>query len=566
MIEIKERLTKMFDFYNEFSRIFPNYTILEQSKYIYKNIQKKQKVLDNLEEEEEKAIKKKFNLKTIKKIQIIDTENYESIMKVNITNESFIEKNIDINNSKESKNSKKMLDKSYISNDNSVDSLIGLERIINDIEDVENKLLFKYNKIKDNFKHAIEIKASKLGIDHNDNEHNYNYKTISKGLYRDKDYNNSILIGGSSSDIKNCYRTIDVVSYSDAAKIKQQLKISDVTKNILSSKKHSGINDYNNANNANKIDISESVSREKSRIQTQKEKFKKNGLSIKSNLNSNINSNFNSNFNSNINSNINSNFNSNFNSNINSNFNSNINTNIGSNIVSNNNSGHNTIRHYNRSNNQSRQSKSNERDIVVSQLNQSKIKFSTIDNTKKKQLPIKNFINSNLGIPTINQSGNPTRNQSGNQSGNPTRNQSGNQLGNQSGNPSGNFGISNSFQRNSSNNISVNNANNSTSMPKYIKANIYNNINIINNCHENIEIGTLKNNIIKLNNEQLNSLKMKENITKIFNELANKKQSKEIKQCEEVHQVNIKGSVKKEVKSGNSFNKGLFTSKIVILL
>ena len=98
--ESLERLKKMFDFYQEFSRIFPNYTIIEQSKYIYKNIQKKQKVLDNLEEEEEKLHKKKFNLKNIKKIQIIDTENYESIMKVNNSNESFINKNLD--NSKDS--------------------------------------------------------------------------------------------------------------------------------------------------------------------------------------------------------------------------------------------------------------------------------------------------------------------------------------------------------------------------------------------------------------------------------------------------------------------------------
>ena len=50
-------LPKIFDYYQSCSVIFPNYVILPESKYIYKNIQKKQIVIDVQQEQEEKANK-----------------------------------------------------------------------------------------------------------------------------------------------------------------------------------------------------------------------------------------------------------------------------------------------------------------------------------------------------------------------------------------------------------------------------------------------------------------------------------------------------------------------------
>jgi len=156
----------MFHFYNEFSRIFPNYTILEHSKYIYKNIQKKQKVLDNQEEEEEKEAKRKFNLKNIMKIQIIDTENYDSIMKVNVSEDSFINMNIKI--SKESEN------EDY--------SLIELERLISDIENQEAKLKNNNSgKTKTNFKlNLTNVKSFKNLYNEHDSTH---INSIFKGIF-----------------------------------------------------------------------------------------------------------------------------------------------------------------------------------------------------------------------------------------------------------------------------------------------------------------------------------------------------------------------------------------------
>ena len=46
------RLPLYFDYYHTYSKIFPNYTALKESKYMYKNIHKKQKMIDLAQEEE----------------------------------------------------------------------------------------------------------------------------------------------------------------------------------------------------------------------------------------------------------------------------------------------------------------------------------------------------------------------------------------------------------------------------------------------------------------------------------------------------------------------------------
>ena len=74
-------MKKIFDFYEENSKIFPNYIILSESRYIYKNIQKKQKLIDQLQEMEiiEKEKSNKINYKEYKN-KVINTEECNSIM------------------------------------------------------------------------------------------------------------------------------------------------------------------------------------------------------------------------------------------------------------------------------------------------------------------------------------------------------------------------------------------------------------------------------------------------------------------------------------------------------
>ena len=44
--ESHPRLTKIYNFYEQFSKVFPNYIVLEESKYMFKNIERKQIAID----------------------------------------------------------------------------------------------------------------------------------------------------------------------------------------------------------------------------------------------------------------------------------------------------------------------------------------------------------------------------------------------------------------------------------------------------------------------------------------------------------------------------------------
>ena len=45
-----QRLKKILTFYETYSKIFPNYLVLKENKYLYRNIRKKQKMIDAINE------------------------------------------------------------------------------------------------------------------------------------------------------------------------------------------------------------------------------------------------------------------------------------------------------------------------------------------------------------------------------------------------------------------------------------------------------------------------------------------------------------------------------------
>ena len=86
-LETSIRLPKFFEYYEKYSRIYPNYTVLNESKYIYRNIHKKQKMIDlqqKIEESEEK--RKQINLNNKHKRNkekddlVFSTDIYNSIV------------------------------------------------------------------------------------------------------------------------------------------------------------------------------------------------------------------------------------------------------------------------------------------------------------------------------------------------------------------------------------------------------------------------------------------------------------------------------------------------------
>ena len=78
LYESRILLKKLNKFYQEFSLTFPNYVILQESKYIYKNIKRKQKLI-NLKIEEEGIENIKFDYAQIKNNTIFTTQALDSI-------------------------------------------------------------------------------------------------------------------------------------------------------------------------------------------------------------------------------------------------------------------------------------------------------------------------------------------------------------------------------------------------------------------------------------------------------------------------------------------------------
>ena len=128
------RLPKYFEYYNLYSKIFPNYTSIPEGKYFYINIQKKQRMIDlqeNLENEKSKEKKLKKVKKKEKDINVFNTSVINSIL--NRTNKEEMEMLFDVN--------------------------------FENINEDENKFLKKINKLIDNI-NSYEMKED-FYIDYN---------------------------------------------------------------------------------------------------------------------------------------------------------------------------------------------------------------------------------------------------------------------------------------------------------------------------------------------------------------------------------------------------------------
>ena len=93
--ESLDLLPKIYEYYINCSVIFPNYVILPESQYIYKNIQRKQRVIDIQQEQEDKEeIMKKGLIELEKEITVFNTQAFDSIL--NQTDTSGVKKYLGI--------------------------------------------------------------------------------------------------------------------------------------------------------------------------------------------------------------------------------------------------------------------------------------------------------------------------------------------------------------------------------------------------------------------------------------------------------------------------------------
>ena len=176
--ELYPRLKTIFDYYESSSYLFPNYTAINEGKYIYRNIIKKQKLIDYLEDLEDKKKEKeeKQRLK-IKKNNPNKNENEQSSSCIEVFNTKIYD-----NIRKETWNDSKINDLFCIEkkNNNESDSLASIRKLTDMIKDKEkNNNNHIHNEKKEKNINKI-TKNVKYGKDGNNNNKKNNIGDISK--------------------------------------------------------------------------------------------------------------------------------------------------------------------------------------------------------------------------------------------------------------------------------------------------------------------------------------------------------------------------------------------------
>ena len=225
--ECKKYLPKIYEYYNSCSVIFPNYVTLHESKYIYKNIRKKQKVIDNQQEQEEKQEKiKKGDIKLDDNEQFFSSKTFNSIL--DQTNTSNVKlffginndiKNIDANETpnniveKLEKAEKDAIQrkmnlvknkKKPTINDNNTTNSINNSNLVNNNSKIyiKNKIIKERNKNNGNLHYLSSQKKSNLPVN---NYSNININNIN--INNQNQSQNKIRINSYLSKNKNPIKT-----------------------------------------------------------------------------------------------------------------------------------------------------------------------------------------------------------------------------------------------------------------------------------------------------------------------------------------------------------------------
>ena len=238
--ETNLRLEKIFLYYSTSSKIFPNYTVINEGKYLYQNIMKKQNIIDIIEDNKRKEKEKQLNEK--KKFfslfnleeddsKIFNTIVYNSILKENINDESKLKeifgneyKNENSNNNSIIKLSNILNDAiynyeikncSFINNNNtsskdkiSTIDVTNLNNIYNKNKKISNNIKIKNFKIKSslhyNFNSINKFKIIKLENYNNlMNKNNSNNNNIKKIIKNNNNNSSSLKIKNIKNNNKN---------------------------------------------------------------------------------------------------------------------------------------------------------------------------------------------------------------------------------------------------------------------------------------------------------------------------------------------------------------------------
>ena len=287
--ESNPRLNRILNFYETYSKIFPNYMILKESKYLYRNIRKKQKMIDAVneikreEEENRKKIKQNidkndnninelFTKKVKEEIKTFqenatfhgykntfdsDNEDFnENSISISVFNKKMfenMEKNFNANQENGNNRNNSVLE-SFVTNETN-HSISGILNVLNDnkiyIKDLpkileinnysKNSLkIKKINKAQNKEKHEKEINDKTLKFQKSKNKQSKKFDTFSRQYQLSKNTlpNPSNLI----NNINNNYITTK-------GELKKLSTLSTSPGTVLASNTEKNINEINQYHN-----------------------------------------------------------------------------------------------------------------------------------------------------------------------------------------------------------------------------------------------------------------------------------------------------------------------------
>ena len=288
------KLKYIFNFYTNYSRIYPNYIIIPENKFLYKNLRKKQKVID-----ENNALKlKKMNKDKINKnhkISLhkdIDKEYEEKIFFNKSIIDSINRLNISSNMNRTKKNSNNSYSITFNNLVSSISSEVKRNRNSNNIPINSYNLFFKQQKNNNNFNEDNDLKSDLY--DNNENTLNTQSSSIRSNNFYDENTKSKAsltqiidLIDGKNNkrnNLKNNYIknvSCDIINkeITDKVKIFNKNKIKFLMLDIDYIKKN-----FKTQKNKNKLNYSNV------KTQNSKSKSKSKTYSIrKDDINININ-------------------------------------------------------------------------------------------------------------------------------------------------------------------------------------------------------------------------------------------------------------------------------------
>jgi len=223
--ELCARLKKIYNFYESYCKIFPNYMILPENQFLYRNIRKKQKMIDAFneikkeEEENRKHLKlglsgskrKDANVVFTKKIQESIERYYPSLSNI-LSNTFMSEINNNLNNDSESHTN----DQSIITISLSSQRPINLNEIDgNNIKDVNpfdkyftpNTVSFTEKNFNDNINNSQNSIFKIVQILNNNNKNNENTNNINdnnnkENMYMNKQKSKELKTSNNKNSIK----------------------------------------------------------------------------------------------------------------------------------------------------------------------------------------------------------------------------------------------------------------------------------------------------------------------------------------------------------------------------